>query len=205
MPQSSLSRRISELSSLRASASSEPRPCLIESACEPDGLYCATEIICAWPQPRSLSRFSQRRGRAGRDAQMQPAGWHEQSTSRGNISKKRSTNGIFFVPVAGHPGRNSRFRYSTGLFRSIGRGVGTHACTKPPTTPCYPGKGRPRPCASTLGQGLDLVRQLADTVFERPLSVAGQVGFVPLSGGLESLERSAERLFQRLIEARQRI
>src|SRR5260370_14848660 len=41
--------------------------------------------------------------------------------------------------------------------------------------------------------------------FERSCKVAGEVEFRPLSGGLQSFERSAERLFQRLIEARQRI
>ena len=41
--------------------------------------------------------------------------------------------------------------------------------------------------------------------FEPSLSVAGEGEFEPLSGGLQSLERRTERLFQRLIEARQRI
>src|ERR1700722_6877542 len=41
--------------------------------------------------------------------------------------------------------------------------------------------------------------------FEPTLSVAGKGEFEPLSGGLQSLERRAERLFQWLIEARQRI
>src|ERR1700722_10337832 len=41
--------------------------------------------------------------------------------------------------------------------------------------------------------------------FERSLNVAGGVELAPSRGGLQSLGRPAERLFQRLIEARQRI
>src|ERR1700721_1280568 len=41
--------------------------------------------------------------------------------------------------------------------------------------------------------------------FERSLKVASELELAPSRGGLQSLGRRAERLFQRLIEARQRI
>src|SRR5580704_19756723 len=53
-----------------------------------------------------------------------------------------------------------------------------------------------------------IVRVKFDSVlieFERSFNVAGEVAFGPLRGGLQSLGRRAERLFQRLIEARERI
>src|SRR5258708_34428908 len=40
--------------------------------------------------------------------------------------------------------------------------------------------------------------------FERSLNVAGEVELAPSRAGLQRLGRRAERLFQRLIEARQR-
>src|SRR5258706_9376002 len=108
---------------------------------------------------------------------------------------------IFFLPVAGHPAVIGDFGIQpVFLGQSVAELVRTRVRSRRQLSVTKEKVGGAH-AAIRYGKGwIQFDSSLIE--FERSLSVAGEPEFVPLSAGLQSLERRVERLFQWLIEAR---
>src|SRR5258707_9686055 len=111
---------------------------------------------------------------------------------------------IFFLPVAGHPAVIGDFGIQpVFLGQSVAELVRTRVRSSRQLSVTQEKVGRAH---APIRYGKVWIQFDSSLLkFERSLNVADERYFVPLSAGLQSLERRAERLFQRLIEARQRI
>src|SRR5580692_12402965 len=111
---------------------------------------------------------------------------------------------IFFLPVAGHPAVIGDFGIQpVFLGHSVAELVCTRVRSRRQLSLTKEKAGRAHPPVRYGKVWIEFDSPLIES--KRSLSIAGEVEFVALTAGLQSLGRRAERLFQWLIEARQRI
>src|SRR5882724_2541893 len=111
---------------------------------------------------------------------------------------------IFFLPVAGHPAVIVDFGIQpVFLGQSVAELVRTRVGSRRQLSVTKEKVGRAHAPIRYGKVWIQLDGSLIE--FECSRNVAGEREFVPLSAGLQSLKRGVERLFQWLIEARQRI